>query len=82
MEITAALAWGDKQRKAKPDPYRAKGRVPAKAMANDEGNDNCNGNGYGKQRYGKCNGDLAVGDGRVRIRRLGKQWGWQRSEEQ
>jgi hypothetical protein len=50
VEITATFAWGDKQRKAKPDPYRAKGRVPAKAMANDEGNDNCNGNGYG---YGK-----------------------------
>jgi len=50
-------------------------------MANDKGNDNdnCKGNGDG---YGKRNGDLAMGGGRVRIRRLGKQWGWKRSEEQ
>jgi hypothetical protein len=93
MEIAAALAWDDKRRKAKTDPYKAKGRAPAKAMANDKGNDNCNGDGYpaklsrayprnGGYGYGKCNGDLAVGGGRVRIRRLGKQRGWQGSEEQ
>jgi hypothetical protein len=62
-----------------------------------KGNDNCKDYGFpqkssraypGNPRkgdgsgYGKRKGDLAMGGGRVRIRRLGKQRGWSGSEEQ